>query len=242
VKRFGRLTWLLLAMPALASACATNLPRGFGSGETLHGMVYAADGRPLGGVAIVCHGAPIAESDSQGRFSLPSPAASLTILFSKPGYERVSAEVNPADRSQVLYARLRSAEDLLEESLDQHSQGAWTKARVLAEAALEADGNLATARFLLAALRYLAGEHQDALAALGALRAAGVTDPYCDLLEADIAEFGLRDWRRAAAALGRFLSAKEDPGAELRLAALVRRAQDPAGDDRTPMEANRDEP
>ncbi|MBL8965448.1 MAG: carboxypeptidase regulatory-like domain-containing protein [Spirochaetaceae bacterium] len=240
MKHLGPRLLPFLGMLALLFACATAGPLGFRSGEALHGMVYAKDGRPLGGVTILCQGRPVAESDSQGRFAFPPPAradASATVQFSKPGYERVSAELRFADRSQVLHARLRSGEDLLAESLELHSQGCQAESRALAAAALEADQGLAAARFLMAALRYRAGEHQEALAALDALRAGGVDHPFCDLLEADIAEYGLRDWRRAAAALGRFLSVRDDPGVERRLEVLVGAAQDPANDGQSRMGA-----
>jgi outer membrane receptor protein involved in Fe transport len=87
------LAWLLACL-ALAFMAQTGLAQGAGEGTVSGTVLSTWDGTPLPSVVVSVRGTTLAtQTDASGRFELkPVPAGEHMLIFSKPGYNRVSVE------------------------------------------------------------------------------------------------------------------------------------------------------
>ncbi len=133
----------------------------------LHGVIYDASGAPLGWVELQVDEGPPVYSDIHGRFSLPPlTAGSYTVKAGRKGYETLTSEVAFTNRSDVLYLRLRSVDELsvqVQEALD---RGRTARAIELLEAGLPANPEDEQLRFLLALTYARIGDVDGALSEL----------------------------------------------------------------------------
>ncbi len=129
----------------------------------VHGVVYGYAGAPVAGVTVAANdGAPV-HSDVQGRFTLPqlTPGAH-SITARKPGYESLTAELLITDRTEIIYLRLRSANDFAREAQRALDHGSTGEASDLIDQALLIDPESPVLRYLSAIARALGGRHQEA--------------------------------------------------------------------------------
>ncbi len=159
---------------ALLSGCAGTPDAAWRRPVPLHGVVYEYSGAPLGWVELRVDDGPPVHSDLHGRFSLPPLAAGrYTVTARKPGYETVVSEVWFTNRTDVLYLRLRSVEELsarIQAALDQDRTA---EAIELLELALPVALKDDLLRYLLALAHARGGDTDAALAALEWFPAAG---------------------------------------------------------------------
>lgn len=169
---FAILTAVLLA--SCATAGKRDDPAAFDAAPLL-GMVYDAEGSPVQGVRITLDGKDAAESDLSGRFIVSGVTRGAHRFGARcEGYETVESEFRFLNRSQVLYLRLHSADQLLS----------------AAERALEA-GNIPEAEDALARAGKIDGASKPVLLYLEAIAAwkAGASVPAAEKLRL-LAELG----------------------------------------------------
>lgn len=111
--------WVFMAIMSavLLSSCATtgkrDDPAAFDAAPLL-GMAYDSEGSPVQGVRIALDGIDAAESDLSGRFVVSGVTRGAHIFgAARDGYEPIESEFLFLNRSQVLYLRMHSADQLL---------------------------------------------------------------------------------------------------------------------------------
>jgi tetratricopeptide (TPR) repeat protein len=216
----------LALIPSLSSclSCREKRLREFRS-ATLVGMVYDQDQKPCAGAWITVDGGQGPQTDINGRFVIDAlERGDHRIGVGKEGFESLETQVSFVDRTQVLYLRVISFNQLLrqaEEALDRRKLQ-------------EADGLLRRAEALnsedpvglyLRAVYFLRLEDtEQAIGLLQKILARGQRLPAILLTLADIYQYRLKDAAQAADYLRQYLRAEDDPDIRARLAELEGRA------------------
>jgi hypothetical protein len=175
---FGSLCVCALALAGCAS------PPGASQAPPLQGIVYGSEGTALGSVEI---SASVADGDQSptvnvrsgidGRFSLPgSHRGALTITASRPGYESSASTVMVTDAAEILYLRLRSATDIVDEAGRALASGRVGTARQTALKAVDVAPDDPAVRFEAAAILLRSGDPPAARQALDRFPANAVSD------------------------------------------------------------------
>lgn len=150
----------------LVSAC-TTAPWEFSS-ATLHGVVHDELSRPVALAEIVREGARPVHTDAQGRFALPRVSrGELTVRASARGYAETEAKVVFANRSQLLYLRLLSAEYYRRRAETALEAGDLSRARAELDAGQRAAPEDPELRYLSVIVSVLEGDPERALGELG---------------------------------------------------------------------------
>lgn len=187
----------------------------------LFGMVYDGRNEPCQGARIDVDGAAGPSTDLSGRFTVPDLARGPhAIAVSKQGYERLDVAFDFTDKSQVLYLKVTSLEQLLsrlEEALAQRNLG---EAGALVARAEAVKASHTDVRYLKAVYLLKSGEPGQAAALLEQLIAEGERAPALYLTLADVYQYALLDADKTKAALTAYLRLQEDSQARSRLEAL----------------------
>jgi len=223
----GVLLPVLLLGTLLLASCATASnqdPLKFESAP-LFGMIYDLDNRACAGISLAVDGTQKATSDIDGRFVLLAlKRGAHTLRAAGPGYENVDLSFAFLNRSQVLYVKLVSFDQLLAQAQDALDGRKWQDAHALLERAAAIHGSDTVLAYLRAILQYQRGDAVGAASRLEALVEAGSTIPYVYLFLADLYQYSLAKPDLAARALTRYLEQNDDPDARRRLDALADRA------------------
>lgn len=164
--RRGGLVAVLLA--TLVAGCR-SVP-GDGDTVTLQGMVYDRSNRPVGNYVISVDGKPCGVTDIGGRFTLEKvERGTRRVSGQGQGYCSFNDMVAVVDSRQVLYIRVPTTVQLLEEALAHGRAGALEKSLGCVEEVLAAAEGNREAVFCKAVLLHLAGRHQESLGILEAL-------------------------------------------------------------------------
>jgi tetratricopeptide (TPR) repeat protein len=191
----------------------------------LVGMVYDQEQKPCAAAQLTVDGRKGPQSDINGRFVIDAlERGDHRIGVSKEGFEPLETQVSFVDRTQVLYLRVVSFNQLLrqaEEALDRRKLQ-------------EADGLLRRAEALnsedpvelyLRAVYFLRLEDtEQAIGLLQKILARGKRLPAVLLSLADIYQYRLKDDAQAASFLREYLRTEDDPDIRVRLAELEGRS------------------
>jgi tetratricopeptide (TPR) repeat protein len=188
----------------------------------LFGMVYDYDQKPVPGALILVDGEEGPRSDINGRFvlrSLERGEHGITVL--KEGYEELAVEVEFLSRTQALYLKVISLNQLLREverALEVRELG---QAAALLERAAAVDPDDPVLLFLRGVYLLKRGEPRAAAEVLEEVLSLGYRQATVYLSLADIYEFELQDRVAAARYLQEYLRIERDPEAERRLQSLL---------------------
>lgn len=187
----------------------------------LFGMVYDGRNEPCQGARIDVDGAAGPSTDLSGRFTVQDlPRGAHAIGVSKPGYERLEVAFEFSDKSQVLYLKVTSLEQLLSRLEDALAQRKLAEAGSLVTRAEAVNASHTDVRYLKAVYLLKSGEAAAAAAMLEQLLVDGERVPALYLTLADIHQYSLGDKEKARTALTAYLRLQEDSQARARLEAL----------------------
>jgi tetratricopeptide (TPR) repeat protein len=225
--------FVVAAALTLVAGCATapKSPYTFDK-AALAGMVYDLDSRPVAGLVLTLvdmEPALVAQTDVLGRFLIPEvPRGKHRVRAVAAGFETADSEISFLARTQIMYIRIASLEQLVNRAVGAAETGEWQRAEgYLGRAEALAPAELRV-RYVRAVLETRAGRHDGARRLLEALLADGFRRPAIYLLLADIHERALGEPERAAEYLREYLKLRRDPAAEERLARLSPEAVTPA--------------
>lgn len=162
----GKIVAVLLLV--LLAGCR-SIP-GEGEKITLRGMVYDRSNRPVGNYTISVDGKPRGITDIGGRFTLEDVERGTRVLAGQgQGYCSFNDMVEVVDSRQVLYIRVPTTVQMLEEALVHGKEGKLEEALACVEDVLVAEEGNGEALFCKAVLLHLAGRHQESLGILESL-------------------------------------------------------------------------
>ena len=150
----------------------------------LNGMVYDTSNRPVVNYTIFIDGKKECVTDIGGRFYIKSITRSVHDLKGEgEGYLSVSQKITVTDKSQVLYIRIPSVEEKLDEALGFLTRNDIEQAEKCIEEVLDSDGQNSDALFFKAALCLLKGNKEEADSLLEKLKEKGGSVRYEDELK-----------------------------------------------------------
>lgn len=174
-------------------------------------MVYDYDGQHLLGVKIILDDKEGPTSDINGRFILPDiEYGPHTIGLTKDGYESASIDFQFLNKTQVLYMKLASFNQLITLAEGSIKNKKWVEAERTLFRAGKIDGANPVLRYVRSVLAYKTENYEKAESFLKALLDEGYDEAYVHLLLADVYEFGLNDYEKAAMYLKTFLERTQD--------------------------------
>jgi tetratricopeptide (TPR) repeat protein len=215
--------YVCILVAILASACAsTNQVKKNGSERVaLNGMVYDFDNRPVSDAEISVDGHPVTRSDINGRFSLGEISfGQYKVDVSKKGYETASIPVDYSDVTQIIYAKVFSAKQLLTASEKEAESRNWAGAVAFLDRIDAIGVKDPAAHYLRAVIYFREGEAQEARKILESLLSDGYDEPYVHLFLADLLQYSLADASGAVEHLEIYLKSRYDPDVEQRLQLL----------------------
>jgi hypothetical protein len=221
--------WVVRLLPLvllLASAsCVSNREQKLREFQEapLFGMVYDHDQKPCPAAAVRVDGEERAQTDINGRFAVVDLSrGEHRIGVRKQGYEDLELSVQFLNRDQILYLRVISLRQLLEQA-----EAALEKKKLAETASLLAradkiDAGDPVGVYLKALYLLEKGAAAEAAEVLEGLARGGYREAILYLSLADIYQYRLRDLTRAAASLRTYLELQNDPDVRARLKVLGR--------------------
>jgi hypothetical protein len=228
-----KLYWILLlcTLLPLLGGCPSMADRAITefSVADLHGMIYDYHSQPCSQVRILIDNRDGPLSDINGRFVLKNLSKGThSIALIKDGYEEVSFSFDFINRTQVLYVKLFSLNQLLElaeKELDNKKLG---KAEELLSRAEKIDAENVVLLYMKAILALKREQVEQALTLLNSILEQGIIEPMVLLTMADIYEYYKKDTQKAIYYLNRYLHQEENPDARKRLKKLEQDSKKPA--------------
>ncbi len=223
MKRLRMPVLLVLLLALSLSSCVSYQERRLRefNSAPLVGMVYDQEQKPCVAALISVDGREGPRTDINGRFVIDAlQRGDHRLKVSKEGFEPLEVPLSFVDRTQVLYLRVVSFNQLLrqaEEALDrrklQEADGLLRRAE-----ALSAEDPIG---LYLRAVYFLRLEDiEQAIGLLQKILARGQRLPAVLLSLADIYQYRLQDAAQAADYLRQYLRAEDDPDIRARLAEL----------------------
>ena len=208
---------IILLISMLLGSC-NSLPLKKHKTQSLYGMIYDRDNRPVNNVLIYVNDKPMASSDIQGRFIIPAlkPRLQYAIIARKDNYEDVAINISFSDPSYILYIRIFSADQLLAEAEEALKEKEWDRTESLLIRSQNAGGNETSIQFLQGILLFYKKQYHQALAIISALSEKERNAPYLYLFLADLCQYYLQEPSEAAHYLDKFLSLQFDPAIQRR--------------------------
>lgn len=200
----------------ILSACASAPGKGL---PPLNGMIYDADNKPVSEARISLDDVIKGTSDIQGHFTLSSLKIDkkYSLKAERKGYESTSAVFSYTNATQVLYLKMISGEQLVDEAENSISGKDWTNALSLLNRAEAAGCDTIASSYLRSVIFAETGKYADSASLLESLRTSGESEPYIDLYLADLYQYRLNLPDKAIEALRRFLAARSDSDVDKRL-------------------------
>lgn len=202
----------------ILASCATKATSrldGIGEGASLYGMLYDGNNKAVAGCAIGLEDSPSTTTDVNGRFLFDFVKYGDHLLsFRKDGYEDCQLQVSFIIKSQVVYARIISQEDLLSATRKSISARNWEEAKAFLGRSQGIGPKEPQTSFLWATIAYRQKDYSKASSILEALVSADYREPYIYAFLADIYQYHSEEPKKAITPLEAFLSLRED--AELR--------------------------
>jgi hypothetical protein len=211
-----------LAIPFLFVSCESKpaLSTQFETAD-LFGMIYDYDNQACSDVIITTEDNIKAQSDVNGRITFRDfPRGRHSFTAVKPGYELNKFEFDFNLRTQVLYIKMISLNQIMDKMEISMEKMEWSTAERLLARAKAINEKDPVLRYLNAVISYRRDRFDEALAILNALIAEGYKEEYIYLTMADIYQYGLKDMEKAKESLREFLILAGDPDVQKRLESL----------------------
>ncbi len=209
--------WIAAAIAAVSFAACSTLEVQEDR-PPLHGMVYDEENRPVADAEIFVDGKIRARSDVSGRFVLADLVpGSYEVMLRKELHEEIRVPLEYSSPTQVIYAKMISADQLLAEAERELERRNWTGTSRALDRSLALRPDFPPALYLKASLLSRRGDAEGARDILTRLLALGVDDPFVRLFLADLYQYRFGDDAAAAAYLRGFLELRYDPEVEKRL-------------------------
>jgi tetratricopeptide (TPR) repeat protein len=221
--KYSTVLGLALCMMVSFTSCkslSNNNPVTFDKAPLL-GMVYDYDNAACAGVTVSINGKPVATSDIDGRFFIPDLDRGEHIIeLAKRDYESSTTVIDYESKSQVLYLKILSFDELLVQAQDALEAQKKADAESLLQRAEKVRLGDPEAQYFRALLLYREKRYDDAVEELENLIDNDNRDPYVYLFLADIYQYNLNDIKAAKVALTEFLTRIEDTDIRKRFEAL----------------------
>ena len=214
---------LLPVVLLLASSCVSYREQKLREFQVapLFGMVYDYEQKPCQAAAILVDGEQRAQTDINGRFVLGDLSrGEHRIGVRKPGFEDLEVSVQFLNRDQILYLRVISLRQLLEQAENALGKKRLAETVALLARAERIDAGDPVELYLKALYLLETGAAREAAEVLESLVGSGHREAILYLSLADIYQHRLQDRPRAAAALRAYLELQNDPEVQARLEAL----------------------
>ncbi len=205
----------LILLPVLSCRTAG---KGDFEKAALSGMVYDYENRPVSGVSIFIDEKFIISSDVNGRFILPDVKRGEHVLeFRKKGHERLVTDIDFLNRTQVLYIKILSLNQILNRVEELYEKKEWAEASDFLERGKAIDENNPLILYLEAVYEYKIKHYDNAEKMLQCLLDKGFNEPYIYLFLADIYEYNFLKKDKAVFCLERYLELRGSREIEERL-------------------------
>lgn len=191
--------------------------------RNINGMIYNYENEPVSGAYVYLDDKQVGSSDMYGRFYIDNfiPNNNINIKISKSGYETSTINVSLQNSTQLIYVKIYSNNELLNEAEDliknqnyEHSLGFISRYEI-------SNGASISSEYLKAIVNYKKKNFEGAYNILENLLAKGSEDPYIYLFIADVCEYGLKDFEKAKYYLEKYLVTKYDDFVDERLRELT---------------------
>ena len=225
MKHFGLLFFCCITVSLLSvTSCLTKREvrlREF-SEAPLFGMVYDNDHQPCSGALLFVDGEKGPSTDINGRFVIGSLSRGThRVQVQKEGFEELEVFVDFLNKSQVLYLRVISFNQLLREveQMLMKKRLLETEELLARAEAIYADDPVALYLKVLYLLEI--EEPREAVRVLETVLQKGYREPVVYLSLADIYQYRLEDTEKAASQLQEYLKIQKDSEVQQRLDALT---------------------
>ena len=221
--RFRLSVFLTLVLVLSLSSCLSYRERRLREFESspLVGMVYDQEQKPCAAALITVDGEEGPRTDINGRFVIDALARGDHLFkVSKEGFETLEVPLSFVDRTQVLYLRMVSLNQLLREAEEALDRRRLQEADGLLRRAEALDPEDPVGLYLRAVYFLKLDDNQQAIGQLQKILAQGQRLPAVLLSLADIYQYRLQDAAQAVGFLQEYLRTEDDPDVRARLAEL----------------------
>jgi len=223
-----RLLFVALCTLLVLSCKTTEDPTDF-EVSSLPGMIYDGDNRPCERVSLlvvkVLEGEEkelyTVQTDINGRFILPNlDRGDYRIIAGREGYETLETDISYTSRTEVLYLKMFSQDQLLVLAADSFDLGRFDKALAFLLRSEKIDDANPRHLYTHSVFLYDRGEYDKALESLKKISSSGFDFPWVDLLVGDIYQYHLEEPQKALEALKRFSTRIDDGDVKTRIKEL----------------------
>ncbi len=187
----------------------------------LFGMVYDYEQKPVPAAQLLVDGRRGPQTDINGRFVIEALSRGAhRVKVTKEGFEPLEVQVDYLNRSQVLYLRVVSFNQLLRMAERALEEKRYYQVEDLLSRAAAIDPADPVGLYLRALYQSEKGEVQEAVRTLESVLEAGYRQPVLYLTLADLYQYRLQDDAQALRYLRQYLKLQGDPEARKRLEAL----------------------
>lgn len=187
----------------------------------LFGMVYNYDNQPCSGALVMIDENEGPRTDINGRFVIQSVSKGKhQITVTKDGYEKLDFSFEFLNKSQVLYLRMISFNQLLNEIEKSIENRNWKEGEKLIERAEKMKENDPVELYLKAILLKEKGDVEDSVDTLLNILDLGYNEPYVYLALADIYQYRLNNPAEAIKYIEEYLKLKRNSEVQERLIKL----------------------
>lgn len=205
-----------LAAALLISCVSNKLDTNF-SEAALVGKITDKDNQPCSNVTVTMDNFFKTTSDINGTFYLsPVTRGKHTFKFTKDGYKEEIREYEFLNISQVIYQKMISMEQILEEIEKDISQKKYEIAQDYIEEGKAIDPANPVLNYLHGVLYYRLARYDLAIQKFESILQNGFTEPYIYLTLTDIYEYEKADYTKAHEYILKYLDLVDDNAAKLR--------------------------
>ncbi len=184
-------------------------------------MVYNYDNQPCSGALVMIDENEGPRTDINGRFVIQSVSKGKhQITVTKDGYEKLDFSFEFLNKSQVLYLRMISFNQLLNEIEKSIENRNWKEGEKLIERAEKMKENDPVELYLKAILLKEKGDVEDSVDTLLNILDLGYNEPYVYLALADIYQYRLNNPAEAIKYIEEYLKLKRNSEVQERLIKL----------------------
>lgn len=213
-----RCFFLLLCSVSVLFSCASRKGIIGFSNAPLFGMVYDYENQPCPEAQISIDGMRRAATDINGRFVIQRLSRGKhRVSVAKEGYESLSFVFEFLNRSQVLYMKMFSFDQLIKMAEEALEKEKWGQGETFIERAESIDKNDPVLRYLKAVVIKQKGEPEKAVSVLLDVIKDGYGLPYIYLTLADLYQYSLNKPSEALRYIEEYLKVKGDKEAQKRL-------------------------
>jgi len=220
---------IALAASALIAGCATENSGGFSATSALlRGMVYNGNRMPVQDASVnwIVEGKTVktARTDIHGRYLMPEVSfGKVTLQFVKAGYEELLWSFSYEKPTQVVYVRMSSFNELLDDAAANIQKRNWAQAASSLDRAEKMDPDNVVVVYLQAEMQSRQGNLEKAVALLEGLSSRKDQSFAVELSLADLYQDKLGQPDKALLHLKSALAIQDDIEVENRIVELEKR-------------------